>query len=218
MARPPTYQSDDERPTTVSVRIPQELYAQAKQYASMRRTTLTELLLDGLRLRLETPTDPRDIIVSHDITVTQELQEMIRTAVEKEVGTLRDFLGPQASAVGLLSTPAAPAEPVPELSHDDNITVVQEAAPAAMPTDVKPYYDNNTVIQEKGSQPRGRRSSPLRQQILTLLTEHPEGVSPEHIRVYLNPGKPIGDVLQGMRRAGVVHLRGEGYQKRYFVA
>ena len=58
----------------------------------------------------------------------------------------------------------------------------------------------------------------MRQQILALLADHPEGLSPEQIRVYLNPEKPIGDVLQGMRRAGIVHLRGEGYQKRYFVA
>jgi len=220
MARPPTYHSDDERPTTVSVRIPQELYAQAKAYAGQRRTTLTELLLEGLRLRLETPADPRDILVSQDTTVIQELQEMIRAAVHKEIGTLSDFLGPQARAAGLLLTPEAPAASVPELSYDENITVAQESAPApaAMPTDVKPYYYNNTVIQEKGSQPRGRRSSPLRQQILTLLTEHPEGLSPEQIRAYLSPEKPIGDVLQGMRRSGVVHLRGEGYQRRYFVA
>src|SRR5438552_2623632 len=105
MARPPTYHSDDERPTTVSVHIPQELYHQAKAYAVQRRTTITEVLLEGLRLRLETPADPRDILVSHDNTVIQELQEMIRAAVQKEVGTLRDFLGPQARAAGLLPTP-----------------------------------------------------------------------------------------------------------------
>ena len=115
MARPPTYQSDDERPVTVSVRIPQELYAQAKAYAVQRRTTITELLLDGLRLRLETPTDPRDIVVAQDTTVIQELQEMIRAAVQQEIGTLRDFLGPQARAAGLLPTPAARTASMPEL-------------------------------------------------------------------------------------------------------
>ena len=52
MARPPTYHTDAEKPVTVSVRIPRALYAQAQQYVSMRRTTLTEVLLDGLRLRL----------------------------------------------------------------------------------------------------------------------------------------------------------------------
>src|SRR5438477_341107 len=72
MARPPTYHTDAERPVTVSVRIPRALYAQAQQYVSMRRTTLTEVLLDGLRLRLETPADPRDVLVSQDNTVIQE--------------------------------------------------------------------------------------------------------------------------------------------------
>ena len=81
MARPPTYQSDEEKPVTVSVRVPVELYAQTKAYAGQRRMSLTDLLLDGLRLRLETPADPRDILVSQDNTVMQELQEMIRAAV-----------------------------------------------------------------------------------------------------------------------------------------
>ncbi len=148
MARPPTYHTDAEKPVTVSVRIPRALYAQAQQYVSMRRTTLTEVLLDGLRLRLETPADPRDVLVSQDNTVMQELQEMIRAAVHKEIGTLSDFLGPQARAAGLLPTPAA--APVPELSHDDNITALQESIPAAAapPRGGIQHYENTTVIQE----------------------------------------------------------------------
>src|SRR2546429_9761670 len=131
MARPPTYHSDDERPTTVSVRIPRELYHQAKAYAVQRRTTITELLLDGLRLRLETPTDPRDIVVSQDTTVIQELQEMIRAAVQKEIGTLRDFLGPQARAAGLLPTLAAAAPPRGGIQHYEDTTAIQELAQPA---------------------------------------------------------------------------------------
>src|SRR6266851_4211098 len=122
MARPPTYQSDEEKPVTVSVRVPVALYAQAKAYAGQRRMSFTDLLLDGLRLRLETPADPRDVLVSRDNTVLQEVQEMIRAAVQKEVGTLRDFLGPQAAALGLRLT----AAPTPELSYDYNNTVMQE--------------------------------------------------------------------------------------------
>src|SRR5258705_13905067 len=112
MARPPIYTADAERPTTVSVRIPQELYAQAKQYVAMRRITLTELLLDGLRLRLDTPADPRDITVLQENTVIQDMQAMIRTSVQHEIDILRDFKGPQATAVGLRLTPEAPAAPM----------------------------------------------------------------------------------------------------------
>ena len=58
----------------------------------------------------------------------------------------------------------------------------------------------------------------LRQPILDLLEEHPEGLSAEEIRVYLRPEKPLGDTLQGMRRQGKVHTRGKGKDMRYFVA
>jgi hypothetical protein len=52
---------------------------------------------------------------------------------------------------------------------------------------------------------------------MTLLAEHPEGLSPEQIRGHLAPGRSIKNILQGMRRSGVVALRGEGYEKRYFL-
>src|SRR4029453_2025158 len=45
--------------------------------AQRRQTALTELGLEGVRLRLETPPDPRDILVLQDNTVMQELELMI---------------------------------------------------------------------------------------------------------------------------------------------
>jgi hypothetical protein len=57
----------------------------------------------------------------------------------------------------------------------------------------------------------------MRQPILDLLGAHPEGLSAEEIRVYLRPAKPLGDTLQGMRRQGKVHTRGQGKAMRYFV-
>ena len=62
------------------------------------------------------------------------------------------------------------------------------------------------------------RYGEMRAQILALLTEHPEGLSAEQIRVYLKAEKPLGDTLQGMRRQGKVHTRGKGKDMRYFVA
>src|SRR5262249_43119595 len=55
----------------------------------------------------------------------------------------------------------------------------------------------------------GRPSGPLRQRILTLLQAHPEGLNAAEIRVYLQADTPIGDVLQGMRKAGVVTTQGQ---------
>jgi len=205
--RPFVYQSEEEKPVTVSLRLPRDVYEQAQRYVRMRRTTLTEILLDGLRLRLETPADPRDIILSDDNTVIQEVQDMIRAAVQAEIGKLSDFMGPHFKPAELIPAPESPAEPIRGSHLGEAATQREDAS-----------NDDNTVLQEKASQPRGRRSGPMRQQILVLLQDHPEGLSPEQIRVSLNPEKPIGDILQGMRRSGVVHLRGDGYQKRYFVA
>src|SRR6266478_7062062 len=57
LGRPPLY-SDDERPVTVSLRIPHVLAAQMKRYASLHRQSVTELLLDGLKWRIGED-DPR---------------------------------------------------------------------------------------------------------------------------------------------------------------
>jgi hypothetical protein len=66
------------------------------------------------------------------------------------------------------------------------------------------------------SAPRTRGG--MRERILTLLKEHPEGLSAEQIRAALQPAKPLGDTLQGMRRQRKVHTRGQGKDLRYFVA
>jgi hypothetical protein len=117
--RPPTYLSDDEKPVSVSLRIPRELYEQAQRYVGMRRTTLTELLLDGLRLRLETPADPRELLLSHSSdTVMQQLQELVNAAVQAALAT---GYSPPTSA------PAREAAvPIADIQHYDNTRVVPE--------------------------------------------------------------------------------------------
>jgi hypothetical protein len=58
----------------------------------------------------------------------------------------------------------------------------------------------------------------MRQRILGLLADHPEGLDAEQMRAYLKPEKPLGDTLQGMRRQRVVTTRGGGRAMRYFPA
>jgi len=195
--RPFVYQSEEEKPVTVSVRLPRALYKQVERYMKMHPgMTLTEFFLDGARLRLETPADPRDIILSDNNTVIQEVQEMIRTAVQAEIGKLRDFMGPHVSTLGTIPAPEPSVEPVLELSKDNN-TVIQQEAP-----------------QHKGGRPR----SAVGQQILDLLAQHPEGLTADELRVYLKATKPIGDTLAGMKRLGTVQTRGQGKAVRYFIA
>jgi hypothetical protein len=70
--RPFVYQSEDEKPVTVSLRLPRDVYDQVARYVKRHPgMTLTEFFLEGARLQLDTPADPRDLILSDDNTVIQ---------------------------------------------------------------------------------------------------------------------------------------------------
>src|SRR5262245_22306697 len=81
MARPPKYAIETAKPVSVSLRIPRDLHEQAQREAEMCRTTLTELLLDGLRMRLQAQAAPRGVPVLHGDTVMQQVEQMIDTRV-----------------------------------------------------------------------------------------------------------------------------------------
>jgi hypothetical protein len=57
----------------------------------------------------------------------------------------------------------------------------------------------------------------MHQQILTLLRAYPEGLRAEELRVYLKTTRPIGDILQGMVRGGVLTVHARGRERRYVV-
>jgi antitoxin component of RelBE/YafQ-DinJ toxin-antitoxin module len=137
--RKPLYQAPDEMPASVSLRIPRALYDEAQQYIAQRRMTLTDLLLDGLRLRLDTPADPRDLLLSDDNnTVMQHVQELVNAAVQAALAT---GYGPP------MHTPARTA--------------------AALPTEAMPYYNNNTVIQKRAVDPQRAPLAPKRRKDAT---------------------------------------------------
>jgi len=185
--RPFTYQSEDERPVTVSLRIPRDLHERMSRYASRHRQSITELLLDGLTWRLEQDDPRRESMGNtsyYDNTVLQELTKPTH---------LLDALIPFDEDVAAF--PETKAQPIPDISN----------------------YDN-TVIQEKGSAKRSGRPGTMREPILNLLREHPEGLTSEQIRGLLNAQKPIGDTLQGMRRGSLVRTEGSGREMRYFLA
>jgi hypothetical protein len=210
VGRPKTYQRDEERPVTVSVRIPRDVYDRVERYVQRHPgMTLTEFLLDGAQLRLDTPADPRDLILSDDNTVMREVQEMIRAAVQAEVGTLREFMGRQ------LSTPAPEAapQPVPELPHDDN-TVIQEGREQThedqgAPPPGGPVLEATPQGQRPG-RPRNRRS-----RILALLQAHPRGLTEEQLTAELRARQTIGPLLADLVREHEVTQRSRG---RYVLA
>jgi hypothetical protein len=141
--RKPMYQSEDEKPVMVSVRIPRDVYDQVQRYLKMHpRMTITEFMLDGIQLRLETPADPRDIILSDDNTVIQELQEMIRAEVQAEIGKLNNFMGSASDALKLSPAPEVSAEPVAEVAYDSNTVLQQSVGQTVIP----PYDATKYVL------------------------------------------------------------------------
>jgi hypothetical protein len=180
--RPLKY-SDTDRPVNVSLRIPRDLYNQVQARASMRRTTLTTLVLEGLQMALDAPIDPREIIASQDPAM-QELEALIDARI-------RAMLAAEHG-----------------IPYGENITVMPQQS----------QHDSNAAIPKQQRERRaGRPRSPVGQQILTLLADHPEGLTAEQMRGYLTPDSPIGDTLSGMKKLGTVRTEGSGRAIRYFV-
>jgi len=129
--RPFTYQSEDERPRTVSVRIPRELFQQLEARVNQRRTTMTEAILEAVRLWVETPADPRDLLPSDNSnTVIPQLEELVEAAVERYLAK----------------------------RHATQDTEPTAPAPAPAPTrDEIPSYNSTTVIQHTGPGEEGMK-------------------------------------------------------------
>lgn len=201
MARPPKYASEDDKPVSVTLRLPRNLYDQAQQHARRRQATLTELVREGLQLRLETPTDPRDILVSQDTTVMQELRRMIVDEVQA------------ALAAQSFQTPATTARrqraATSKAQHYSNAPQEQTYAPAP---------GHNLLTEPPPTRKGGRQRSAVGQHLLDVLAQHPEGLTVEQIRGLITPDKPLGDTLAGMRRTGAVRTEGAGRALRYFAA
>jgi hypothetical protein len=119
--RPFTYQSEDEKPVTVSLRIPRDLHDRMSRYAARHRQSVTELLLDGLTWRLEQD-DPRresmGDIQYYDNTVLRELLKPVH---------LLDGLIPFDEDLATFQESKAKA--LPDISNYYN-TVIQENASA----------------------------------------------------------------------------------------
>jgi hypothetical protein len=147
--RHPLYASSDEKPVMVSVRVPRDLYDETQQYLAQHRLTMTEFVRDALRLRLDTPADPRDTMVSDSsqTIVLHELQAMVDAAVQAALAKERtgtrtdlpqnsaeDFKGAEtrdvlASIAGVSPDAVAKAEKV--LGHGSRKKQRKDALPAA---------------------------------------------------------------------------------------
>jgi hypothetical protein len=95
----------------------------------------------------------------------------------------------------------------------------QAGTPSGNTADTPPLLaDTKAALSNIPQRQRGHQSGPLHQHILTLLADHPEGLSAHVLRVALNADPRLGETLQSMRQAGVITTRGRGQALRYVVA
>jgi hypothetical protein len=154
MARPPKYASDEDKPVSVTFRIRRDLYDQAQQHAKRRQTTLTELVCEGLQMRLETPTDPRDMLVTQDSAVMQELRQIITDEVQAALAA-QHFQAPE-------STPARQGEDNSNTQHYSNATQEQTYAPEPARTRPAPGQYKLTPRQTASLRAKRQRGTPIK--------------------------------------------------------
>ena len=146
-------------------------------------------------------------------TDTSQIRELIRTeltAMQAEATSVTDTVTEAVTATLARDLPAMVRQLVEGLALE---------ALGLPVTDMDSNVTDTGISEEAKSRPpapRGRRG--LRQPILELLGKHPEGLSAEQIRAYLQPERPLADTLQGMRRQGKVRTSGQGKAMRYVVA
>jgi len=137
--RKPLYYSDDEKPVSVSLRVPRTLYDQVQQYVDMRRMTMTDAIVESLRLWLETPADPRAALLSgNSNTVMQEWEALVDARIEAKLSSL---LSPAVAPVSTDNMQPFPDDIPPS---SDNIphyssTVIQKTPSASVPEGVPPF-------------------------------------------------------------------------------
>jgi hypothetical protein len=159
--------------------------------------------------------DALAVIQAEQATVTDTVTEVVTDTLARDLpGLVRGIVeGLALEALGLPVTDTnggVTETPEREYVADTGNSLVTD-------TDSN-VTDTESPSEATPRQPAPRQRGGMRQRILTLLQEHPEGLSAEQIRVYLKAETPLGDTLQGMRKQQKVHTRGTGKAMRYFVA
>ena len=134
LGRPFVYQDGEDRPVTMSFRIPHALAQRLKDYATRHRQSSTALVIEGLEWRLDhapvSRQDARSNIQYYDNTISELREEMSARA-------MRDLLARVEAIEAALATrgheaPALTADASEstrgDISHYDNNTVIQASA------------------------------------------------------------------------------------------
>ena len=169
-----------------------EALAQFNPVSPQVPATITDTAQLRILVRDELTTSPLVTDIVTDI-VTATLPMLVREIVE----------GLALEAIGLPAT----------ATYSD--VADTEALGVPVTATYSDVTDTEAPVETPAQRNSGRSRATMRQRILALLADHPEGLHAEAIRAYLRPERPLGDTLQGMRRQHVVQTRGHGREMVY---
>lgn len=209
-------------------RSPSELAHQALDAYRPDRPSVSASVTDTEQIRSFIQAEVAQLTATVTATVTD-------TVTATATATVTEALMAQLPGLVQAAVPHCVADTVTDAVTDTSAGVAASAprtAPVtATETDTPPLRPRRRPPEPMAAAPAaarasearpqrrgGRPPSPERQQILTLLAAHPEGLSAEELRVYVKPAKPLGDTLQGMRKTGVLRVRHDGKTLRYVLA
>lgn len=198
--------------TSLIARLPQELADQVKRYASEHRCTISELIRDGLEMRLDTDLPWHAPGRSPD-TVKEVLHEVLpygNQVLPGHTSALQAAPGGGRTEVVQGHTEVIPSRSTAR-STRRGMTEVLPAPGAPVLARSKGMTE---VVPLSAPKQRGRKPV-LRPGILALLGEHIEGLTAADLKVYLGTEKPIGDTLAGMVKAQLLVKVGSGQAVRY---
>jgi hypothetical protein len=196
----------DEGKEALTIWLTHDTKLRLEDLATVWRVTPSELIEQALA-QFQPGTPPR---IGND-TATLQLDTAIETVLA------RVLPGQMRALLDTMQTTRGPTTPV--TVTDGNVAATERPETPAPTTAAHAYVAGNghSIVTEPPAPRRGGRPrSDLGQRVLDLLAQHPEGLSAEQLRGYLTPGKPLGDILGGMKKTGTLSTKRAGKQIKYF--
>jgi hypothetical protein len=180
----------------MTIWLSHETKLRLEDLAAVWRVTPSELIEQALA-KFQPGTPPRFGNDTATLPLDAAIETVLARVLPARLQEALQHLQPVTATNGNVAATEHPETPVP--------------APA-----YEPSLGHSIVTEPPVPRRGGRPPSRERQQILDVLTQHPEGLTVEQMRGMLTPTRPLGDVLAGMRRTGAVRTEGQGRTLRYF--
>jgi hypothetical protein len=195
----------------LAVKLPPEDIDELRRYTDVHRLSLSEVIREGLDLRLhpQQTSNGHTVIPQETATLLLRLAEGLSAAAE-DIRSVCGHWAQSALGEGYTVIPEAKAVEESRLAPQDG-TAQHDTSHMVIP---------ESVAQPASRKKGGRKLSERGQAILRLLGDHPNGLANAQIKVnlHIDSKTPIHDLLDGMVKRGKLRKDTTGPELRYFVA